>query len=116
MMPLPSVMRSLDGGTVFTLELSPDAPAFQGHFPGDPVLPGVIQVDWAMRMGEQVFGPLGAFAGLDQVKFLEAIRPGNEVELRLDLDQTGSQPRLRFEYRGRTGRKSAGVVLFQPRS
>ena len=58
-----------------------DLQAFQGHFPGHPVLPGVVQVDWAIRFGTRAFGDLGGFRGIDQLKFQALIRPGDVVEL-----------------------------------
>jgi len=99
-------------GTVFTLDLGPELPVWQGHFPGDPVLPGVVQVDWAIRLGTAAFGPLGRFAGLDQVKFLAPIRPGGELELRLALDPARS--RLDFQYWRGAVRHGSGQVRFQP--
>lgn len=119
MIPLPpasAVRVGPEGGAAFTLALTAELPAFRGHFPGDPVLPGMIQVDWAIRFGQEAFGAPGRFAGLDQVKFLEPIRPGDEVELRLAMDRSAGRTRLRFQYLGRTGRKSSGTILFQPAS
>ena len=115
MMPLPPVIRRYpaEDGPAFTLAIGPELPAFQGHFPGDPVVPGVVLVDWAIRLGQEAFGPLGPFAGLDQVKFLEPLRPGCEVELIVALDRSGGGSRLRFQYRGEAGRKASGTVLFQ---
>ena len=111
MMPLPPCRRNPDGSG-FTLALGPDLAAWRGHFPGDPVLPGVVQVDWAIRLGEALFGPLGRFSGLDQLKFLAPIRPGCEVEVRLALDPARAS--LGFQYLGEAGRLSSGLVRFQP--
>jgi hypothetical protein len=110
MMPLPPARRAADGS--FRLVLDPGLPAWEGHFPGDPVLPGVLQVDWALRFGAQAFGPLGRFAGLDQVKFLAPVRPGCEVELRLAWDP--GKGLLSFQYLGAAGRLSSGLARFQP--
>ncbi len=116
MMPLPQVGRRAAEGAgeaVFTLAPGPEHPAFQGHFPGDPLLPGVVQVDWAVRLGQEAFGPLGAFQALDQVKFLRPARPGTELELRLALDRAPGRVRLRFQYLGADGKVSSGAVLFR---
>jgi 3-hydroxymyristoyl/3-hydroxydecanoyl-(acyl carrier protein) dehydratase len=115
MMPLPPHRRQPglpEGQAGFTLGLAPESPVFLGHFPGDPVLPGVIQVDWAIRFGEACFGPLGAFMGLEQLKFLEPVRPGPGLALALALDRSGPGPRLRFSYQVDSGRKSSGTILF----
>ena len=116
--PLPAILRRdrlAQGEASFTLAIGADLPAFQGHFPGDPVLPGVVQVDWAIRLAQETFGPLGGFQGLDQVKFQAAIRPGTEIQLRLSLERTATGSRLGFHYLAGTGRLSCGRVLFLDR-
>jgi len=108
MMSLPAQLLRRDSReAVYALALGPDLQAFQGHFPGDPVLPGVVQVDWAVRLGEAAFGPLGAFRGLDQLKFLAPIRPLEPLELTL----TAAPGRLRFQYRCGLELRSSGCIL-----
>jgi 3-hydroxymyristoyl/3-hydroxydecanoyl-(acyl carrier protein) dehydratase len=105
-----------DGEAVFALAVEAALPAFQGHFPGDPLLPGVIQVDWAIRLGQEAYGDLGAFRGLEQVKFLRPVRPGTGLELRLALEPGAGGRRLRFQYLDPAGRVSSGTVQFQNQS
>jgi 3-hydroxymyristoyl/3-hydroxydecanoyl-(acyl carrier protein) dehydratase len=114
MMPLPPVTRRRQGedGSGFILAIDAELPAFQGHFPGDPVVPGVVLVDWAIRLGQEAFGSQGTFAGLDQIKFLEPVRPGGEVELVVALERGDGGSRLRFQYRSGSGRMASGTVLF----
>ena len=105
-----------------TLALDPDLLVFQGHFPGDPILPGVVQVDWAIRFGTEAFGPLGRFRGLEQVKFLGLIRPGERVELQLGwASDRGADPvarsapgeaTLHFKYMVAGGVRSTGAARF----
>jgi len=116
-MPLPPVTprgTGPDGEAAFALEPGPEHPAFQGHFPGDPLLPGVVQVDWAVRLGREAFGSLGGFQGLDQIKFLRPVRPGTALELRLALVRAPGSCRLRFQYFDPEGKVSSGTVLFRP--
>jgi 3-hydroxymyristoyl/3-hydroxydecanoyl-(acyl carrier protein) dehydratase len=110
MMPLPPVRRIADGA--FRLLLDPGLPVWEGHFPGDPVLAGVLQVDWAIRLGEQAFGPLGRFTGLDPVKFLAPARPGDELELRLTRDPASGT--LAFQFLRGAEPLSSGRVRFAP--
>jgi 3-hydroxymyristoyl/3-hydroxydecanoyl-(acyl carrier protein) dehydratase len=108
---LPTVLNHAAGPEeCFTLAMDPDLPAFQGHFPGHPVLPGVVQVDWAIRFGTRAFGDLGGFRGIDQLKFQEIIQPGEVLELRLGFEP--GRGRLRFSYLAGSARKSSGVILF----
>lgn len=111
-MALPLLIHHFSGEHEerFLLRLEPSLLVFQGHFPGDPILPGVAQVDWAIRFGEQVYGPLGSFRGLSSLKFKGIIRPMDELELALSFDVT--QRTLRFSYDCASARKSSGMVLF----
>ena len=58
---------------------------FQGHFPGFPILPGVMQLDIAIR-NSPVQTPVKA---IKKMKFMNIIVPGEDVEL--DLEQTGEK-------------------------
>lgn len=111
MIPLPKVLHRESGVQVrFDLELEPDHLAFQGHFPGNPILPGVIQVDWAVRLGMEAYGDLGSFCGIHNLKFMEITRPGEPLALTLSWD--GAAGKLAFHYEGQKGRKSSGTLLF----
>ena len=112
MMPLPRILGRESGEEErFVLTLEPDHPAFRGHFPGYPILPGVIQVDWAIRLGAEAFGHLGEFLGLSDLKFVAPILPGERIELLLQREAGG----LSFRYRSGEDRKSSGRILFRTR-
>jgi 3-hydroxymyristoyl/3-hydroxydecanoyl-(acyl carrier protein) dehydratase len=88
---------SLDGDSAeLTLELNPEMVWFKGHFPDEPILPGIAQTHMAAIWAECLWGfrPFGA--NLTQVKFRRVMRPGSQVILRLtrDLDRQ----RLSFSY------------------
>jgi 3-hydroxymyristoyl/3-hydroxydecanoyl-(acyl carrier protein) dehydratase len=108
---LPTVLGRASGpDPTFTLAMDPELTAFQGHFPGNPILPGVVQVDWAIRFGTEAFGDLGGFRGIDHLKFQGLIQPGEVVDLQLGFEP--GPGRLRFSYQAGAARKSSGVVLF----
>jgi predicted hotdog family 3-hydroxylacyl-ACP dehydratase len=110
---LPAVLARQGGPeTVFTLAGDADLVGFQGHFPGHPVLPGVVQIHWAAGFGAEAFGPLGAFCGLAQVKFHQTIGPGRIVDLCLAFDPARGQ--LRFACQGGPDLLSSGVLRFRP--
>lgn len=95
---------------VYALTLDPDLLAFQGHFPGQPILPGVVQVDWAIQFGVKAFGTLGTFTGIRNLKFFAIIAPGELVELRLDHEPALGE--LTFSFHGPSSRKSTGTIRF----
>lgn len=78
--PLTSEVHTADGLT-WTFRVPVDLPFFEGHFPGHPILPGVVALGWLLAGAERFLGgPLGT-AELLNVKFQVVILPGTEVEL-----------------------------------
>jgi acyl-coenzyme A synthetase/AMP-(fatty) acid ligase len=76
-----------DGGScVAELWVSPTAPYFTGHFPGQPILPGVAQIEWLVWLCRELLGMDAGFAGLESAKFRRVIRPGNRLRVNLVND------------------------------
>lgn len=70
------------------LDVSPDLPLFEGHFPDYPVLPGVIIMEalaqaasFSILVAREAEGVLGFFAGIDNAKFRNQVRPGDTLTL-----------------------------------
>ncbi|MDY3239882.1 MAG: 3-hydroxyacyl-ACP dehydratase FabZ [Anaerovoracaceae bacterium] len=68
--------------------VNPEREIFQGHFPGDPVLPGVYTVEIMAQTAdililscERYAGKTPLFIGIDKVKFLSKIKPGDTLEI-----------------------------------
>ncbi len=61
-----------------------DHPALPGHFPGNPVVPGVLLLEKAISFLEATYGPQPALR-LPQVKFLRPLLPGQDAVLELEL-------------------------------
>lgn len=57
-----------------------DHPAFDGHFPGQPILPGVVLLDQAVLAAQQHF-PAHRCRHIDQGKFLQPVRPGTRLHI-----------------------------------
>lgn len=78
--------------------ITPDHPSLPGHFPGRPLVPGVVLLDRVIATIEAQHGPLGAVR-LPQVKFVQPLLPGESARIELD----GGTPRWRFRVlRGET--------------
>ena len=60
-----------------------DHPSLPGHFPGRPVVPGVVVLDRVLAAIEAEAGPLRALR-LPQVKFLQPLLPGQAAEVALE--------------------------------
>ncbi|WPD24909.1 MAG: 3-hydroxyacyl-ACP dehydratase FabZ [Candidatus Electrothrix aestuarii] len=68
-------------------------PFFQGHFPGEPVMPGVLILEGMAQAGavlaylstEDMNGKLVYFAGMDKVRFRKVVRPGDQLIYTVEL-------------------------------
>lgn len=65
--------------------VEPDHPALDGHFPGNPLLPGVVVLDRVIGAATAWLGDGWRPGGLPQVKFVSPLRPGDEAVIRLTL-------------------------------
>ncbi|WP_339432238.1 MULTISPECIES: AMP-binding protein [unclassified Pseudomonas] len=109
----PDVLDQLETDGEWSLQLSvpPDLAYFSGHFPKAPVLPGVVQVEWALNLGRQRLNLRGTFAGMEVLKFQQLVRPGDEIQLHLRFDP--ERNKLYFAYRNDTATCSSGRILLE---
>ena len=77
---------------VSTFWVDPDREIFKGHFPGEPVLPGVYSVECMAQTAdilllsmERYAGKVPLFLGINNVRFLRKILPGDTIEIHAKL-------------------------------
>jgi 3-hydroxyacyl-[acyl-carrier-protein] dehydratase len=73
---------------------APDYAAAQGHFPGNPIIPGAALLDEVMQAMEAEAGHSFAACEIRSAKFLHPVRPGDRVVIRWSPQESGE---LKFE-------------------
>jgi len=74
--------------------VKPDDWYLAGHFPGNPIMPGVLQVEALAQLGAvcglahpDFAGKLALFAGIDDVRFKRIVRPGDVLDLECQINR-----------------------------
>ena len=69
-------------------------PFFAGHFPGQPIMPGVLHIEALAQVGAVALlsqpeqrGKLALFAGIDGVRFRRIVKPGDTLRLEVTLEK-----------------------------
>lgn len=78
-------LQSADNTITATVEIDPAHSIFEGHFPGQPVVPGVCMMQMVKEITEQHLGKATNLLKADQIKFLTVLIPGESGPLRMDL-------------------------------
>lgn len=114
MMMLPETISSSASGSsaTYRLRVPPGLEHFEGHFPGFPILPGIVQLDWAVRFGRLHFPGLDESRGVDNFKCQALVFPDAELTLELRRDDAA----LHFRFFDAQRTYSSGKILFEKRA
>lgn len=73
--------------------VSQNEPWAQGHFPGEPVMPGVLQLEAVAQLGgimllclPEFYGKRVVLAGIERTRFRRIVRPGDTLDMAMHLD------------------------------
>jgi 3-hydroxymyristoyl/3-hydroxydecanoyl-(acyl carrier protein) dehydratase len=105
---ITSVTESESGAT-YQIRVPPALEHFRGHFPGFPILPGIVQLDWAVRLGRRHFQGLDDSTAVDNFKCQALVFPDAKLTLELRRDETG----LHFRYFDAQRTYSSGKIVFR---
>ncbi|MEG3134459.1 hydroxymyristoyl-ACP dehydratase [Rouxiella sp. T17] len=113
-MMLPQILTQQVQGDSLHLELLLPAELFwfKGHFPQQPILPGVTQLNWVMIFARQALGLCGEFGGFEVMKFQQPLLPG--AQLTLDIQWVRERNRLIFSYVEGEQQASSGKIILCP--
>lgn len=95
MLMLDEILEMIPGKSIRAgLYLSPDLEYFKGHFPENPVMPGVLTVeamaqaaDVLLLSTERYAGTIPFFIGIDGVRFRKKIEPGDHIIIEASITQ-----------------------------
>jgi 3-hydroxymyristoyl/3-hydroxydecanoyl-(acyl carrier protein) dehydratase len=90
--------------------IDPALAYFTGHFADWPILPGIVQIHWAIEYARKHWNCRGPCQRLENVKFHRIVRTG--IELSLTLKYDAAKSRLDFLYDNAAHKYSSGVAFF----
>ena len=95
---------------VLDLRIPEDLAYFAGHFDEVAVVPGVVQIQWAVHYAKLNLGLELLFSHMEAIKFKELLLPGQQLALSLNYDE--ERRKLEFCYRSDACEYSSGRLYF----
>jgi len=117
-MTFPDVLSKLqtDDATMVELDIDPRLQAFEGHFDSFPIVPGVIQIQWALHFFQQIFHSESSaivwrINKVTALKFQHVIAPHSKVNLHLSFDE--AKCCLTFKFSNEEHTYSSGKLFLE---
>lgn len=95
--------------TCILLDVASDLCWFRGHFPGQPVLPGIVQLHWATLVSRGLYGFADVPHEVKRLKFKRVVVPPRNLELRVSQQAEGE---VLFRFSSLDDVNSEGKILF----
>ncbi|OSQ38315.1 AMP-binding protein [Thalassospira mesophila] len=92
------------------MRMEPGLLYFKGHFDGSPVLPGVVQLHWAVHYARGAFDIVITLHEITQLKYRKVITPTDQIHLLLQCDRIRGQ--VKFTYAGTDTDYSSGIIKY----
>ncbi|MBS1213497.1 MAG: AMP-dependent synthetase [Proteobacteria bacterium] len=110
---LPEVLSLRREGESLALDLRvPERLAYlPGHFPGTPIVPGVVQIQWAVHFAREYLGLELPFGHMEVVKFKDLLLPGQQLTLLLRYQAESGK--VKFSFRAGDREFSSGRLYFR---
>lgn len=96
----------------FEIRVAPDHPALPGHFPGRPIVPGVLVLDLVFERLRATAGR--AVAGVQRVKFLSPLSPEETARVQVELRESSASFRVSAVRDGVARPIAEGTALLAP--
>lgn len=107
---LKEIASPRDGELAAVFVLPAELAVFSGHFPGRPIVPGVLEIELTRAAMERFTGFPLRIVSVERAKFLREVKPGESIDLLLGFSSEGA----RFRVKGKAsvgGEKAAHVEL-----
>lgn len=116
-MLLPNVLNVKnisDVAVTLNLHIPKSLDYFPGHFPEYPILPGVVQLHWAIHYAHEFLPIIGSFSNMDNIKFQSIIVPSTDINL--SLQWLADKKFLEFSFANDHKKFSSGRIVFSGNS
>lgn len=95
-------IESRDGGD-FGLLMLDGHPVYEGHFPGEPVTPGVLTLATVRECASELAGSALQYSEIKSCRFAAMIRPGDRLTLHIEAADTDSGRQIKAEIKDTDG-------------
>ena len=93
----------------FLLHLLANQPCFQGHFPDQPILPGIVQLHWAVKLADTCLGRPSEPDEILRLKYHNIAVPPRFIELQLE---SGEGSAVQFRMQSKDGVHAQGKLVY----